>query len=373
MKTGLSLQDLAREIERQAHAKRDLVAPVEMLAMRADPAGGASLFVGGDNFPVSNLAHDQIGAFCGIPAKYYDRCLAERPDLLAGNVNAWMPQDPHAKRLVRTMDGRVRAFLSDAYRPLENVDLAEAALPVLMDLKLEVVSAEITERRLYLKCVDPSINRDIPTGKRMGDGSHTIFDTCVPALVISNSEVGSGALTIESGVWTRACTNLAVFAQSGMKKHHVGARHSLSGVDNIAELLSDDTKRATDKAIWLQVRDVVRGAFDEARFEARLAKITDTANQPIEADVVKVVEFTAKRFDLTDGERSSVLTHLIQGGDLTRYGLHAAITRTAEDLPSYDRASDFERLGGQIIDLPQSQWRDISTASGNAKALALAA
>lgn len=371
MKTGKTLVQLATEIERQANSKRDMVAPTTQIAMRTDDRNAPVLFVGDHHFDVNEIAHNQIGDHVGIPAKYYDRMRTEAPDLLAHNVNTWMHRHP-ATRLVRTLDGTARAFLSDKYRPLENADLAEAVLPVLMEMKLELISAEITERRLYLKCVDQSINRDIPAGRRMGDGSHTIFDTCAPAIVISNSEVGYGQLSVESGVWTRACTNLAVFSQSSMKRRHVGARHELA-TDNIMELLSDETRTATDKAIWLQVRDVVRGAFDEARFDAQIARIRETTEQKIEADPIKVIEFTAKRFGMTDGERGGVLRHLIEGADLSRYGLFNAITRTAEDLASYDRASEFERMGGQIIDLAPSSWRDLSAAKGDPLKLALAA
>jgi hypothetical protein len=76
-----------------------------------------------------------------------------------------------------------------------------------------------------------------------------------------------------------------------------------------------------------------------------------------------VVEVTATRFGLNETERKSVLDHLIRGGDLSQYGLHNAITRTAEDLDDYDRASDFERFGGQIIELPANEWRQIAEAA----------
>jgi len=359
MKTGKTLVELAMEITRQRDAKRDLIARTDQITMLPETA----LMIGTESFQVNDLAHNQIGTQLGIPAAYYDRMKENDPDLLAENVNAWLRREP-TKRLVRTLDGRVRAYLSDRYRPLENSDLAEAVLPVLMDLNLELVSSEITEKRLYLKAVDKRINRDIPAGRRMGDGSHTIFDTVAPAIVISNSEVGYGQLSVESGVWTRACTNLAVFSQASMKRRHVGARNVLEA-DNIQELLSSETRAATDKAIWLQVRDVVKGAFNEAVFDAQIDRIRVTTDQPIEADPVKVVEFTAKRFGMNDTERGSVLTNLIKGADLSRYGLFNAITRTAEDLASYDRASDFERIGGQIIDLSPSQWKDVSNASGN--------
>ena len=367
MKTGKSLTELAQEIERQAKAKRDLIASTKDIGLvpTGTPDGlGVELFVGGDGFMVNEIGHQQLAEHAGVPTKYYGRMLEDAPQLLAENVNTWLHRNP-VKRLVRTMDRTTRAFLSDSYRPLEHADLAEAVLPVLFDLKLELVSAEITERRLYLKAVDQRINRDIPAGRKMGDGSHTIFDTCVPAVIISNSEVGMGQLSVESGVWTRACTNLAVFSQNSMKRRHVGARHELSNTENLADLLSDEARSATDRAIWLQVRDVVRGAFNEAMFDAQIERIKGTTTQRIEADPVKVVEFTSKRFGLSDGERSGVLRHLIEGADLTRYGLFNAVTRTAEDLKSYDRAYEFERLGGQIIDLPQSQWNRIANAEGN--------
>jgi hypothetical protein len=331
----------------------------------AAPAGGKRaplLRVGEEIFGVNSIAHDQIGTHTGIPAKYYDRMVHEHPELLANNINAWFAKYP-APRLVRTLDGNARAFLSDSYRPLENFDLAESVLPILFDEKLEIMSCEITDRRLYIKAVDPRISRDVPSGHKMGDGSHTLFDTCSPAIIISNSEVGAGALSVDSGVYTKGCTNMALLAAAGMKRRHVGARHAIAEGEQIAHLLSDETRRATDKAIWLQVRDVVKGAFEEARFEAAAAKLAGLAEQPIKGDPVRVVELSAKHFGVSQDESTSVLRHLIEGGDLTRYGLFNAFTRTAQDVESYDRATEFERMGGALVDLPANEWRVLAQAA----------
>jgi hypothetical protein len=72
--------------------------------------------------------------------------------------------------------------------------------------------------------------------------------------------------------------------------------------------------------------------------------------------VTKIVEIVGKKLTLTEGERKGVLSRLIEGGDLTRYGLHAAITRASADVEDYDRASDLERIGGNVITLPRSDW-----------------
>ena len=103
----------------------------------------------------------------------------------------------------------------------------------------------------------------------------------------------------------------------------------------------------------MTVRDVVKGSFERAKFDALIDKIEGTQQQPLEGDIPKIVEVTAKTFGFNDGERKSVLDHLIKGGDLSRFGLYNAVTRTAEDLVDYDRASEFERIGEGWLNSPK--------------------
>lgn len=365
MKQGRTLTELAAEIERQRDSKKDVIAGTKAMVMHAEVPKGSPIGLRiGENldFGINGVGHDQIGTHTGIPSKYYDRMAGEAPALLATNVNEWFNRFP-AKRMVRTLDGNVRAFLSDSYRTLENADLAEAVFPVLFDLKLEIMSCEVTERRLYIKAVDERIKKDVPRGHAIGDGSHQFFDTISPAVIVANSEVGMGALSIEWGVFTKVCTNLATIAGAGMKKRHLGAKQGLIDGEEIRHMLTDETKKVTDQAVWMQLRDVLKGAFEEARFEAYTDKLKGLSEQKIENDVVKVVELTSRRFGITETESKSVLRHLIEGGDLSRYGLLNAVTRTAQDLPSYDRASEFERMGGEIIELPANEWKQMAKAA----------
>jgi hypothetical protein len=367
MKAGRTLNELAAEISRQANSKKDYIASTEAMVMFPDDVtdtkqGSVALRLGDmEPLGINDLGHDQIATHTGIPARYYRRMQEEAPALLANNVNEWFQKYP-AKRMARTLDNRLRAFLSDAYRPLENIDLAEVVLPVVGDLGLMVLSGEITETKFYLKCVDKRIERDVPTGRKIGDGSHVFFDTVSPGLIISNSEVGHGSLAVDAGIFTSMCTNMATISNAGMKRRHTGVRHGLLG-DDVRELLTDATKRATDRAIWMQVRDIVRGAFEEAKFDAHCQKLAGIAERRIEGDPLKVVELTAVRFAMNEDERTSVLRHLIEGGDLTQYGVMAAITRTASDLDSYDRASDFERFGGDVLELPANDWQALAKAA----------
>src|SRR5262245_14401480 len=104
---------------------------------------------------LTNYAHGQLSQHLGIPKAYYDRMRAEQPALLAGNVNTWFKADATNKRMLRTLDGQVRAVLSPKYRPLDNFDLANVVLPTLIDRKAEIVSAELTETRMYIKAILP--------------------------------------------------------------------------------------------------------------------------------------------------------------------------------------------------------------------------
>lgn len=369
MKTGKSLMDLAAEIVRRSEAKADYVVQTRALRMvpelptveNAPPL--VALEFGDRHVGINEVAHGQLADHVAIPTKYYDRMRAEAPALLASNVNHWLEANP-GERMVRTMDGRARAFLSDKYRPMENESLAEAIFPVLNDLQVEIMSADITDRKFYIKAVDRRILADVPAGKRIGDGSHTFFDTLSPAITIANSEVGLGALSVETSIFTKVCTNLATISRAGsVRKHHVGSRHELGGED-IYRMLSDTTRRLDDAALWSRVRDVVRTAFNEAAFRALVdERIKGMVDQPITGDPVRAVDLAAKRLGVGETEKASVLRHLITGGDLTRYGLFNAVTRAAEDLESYDRATEFERLGGMVIELPANDWRAIAEAA----------
>lgn len=365
MKTGRSLTDLAAEIERQAKSKKDYVSNLEAVTMLAPDEVPRLAIDGVDQFDVTATAHNQIAEHVKIDRRYYDRMRREAPQLLATNVNHWFRANP-APRMLRTLDGKVRAMLSSSYQRLDNEDFAAATLPILSARNLTVMSCEITESRLYIKAVDEKLYRDVPVGYRMGDGSHKIFDTNAPAVILSNSEIGFGRLVVETGVYTQACTNLALFAGAGVKRTHVGARHHLADGMDVAELdrvLTDATKRKTMEALWMQVRDVIASAFDAAAFERRCEALEVAAGRRITGRIDKVMELTQERYGLSVPEKDSVLRYLIEGGSLSQYGLQAAITRTAHDAESYDRATELEYVGGRVIELAPTEWQAMAEAA----------
>jgi hypothetical protein len=359
MKTGLSLQQLAQEIERRAASKRDVVVSTKNIEMTED----LNLVVAErESFGINKICHNQIASFVDIPKKYYDKCMSEDPRLLANNVNAWFRKYP-ADRMVRGLDGNARAFLSNRYRPLENEDLAIPVLTAANDLGLDCMSSQLTDSRMYIKLVDPKVTKELEAkGGNFGDGKHIIVRTLAPALTVSNSEVGQGALSVLGGVYDAFCSNLASFGERSTRKYHVGGKHEIVG-EEIYALLSDDTHRKTDQATWAQIGDVVRAAFDRARFDALCDKIADTQNDKIEGDPVQVVKLATSRFNLSEATGTGILRHLIEGGDLSRFGLYNALTRASQDVEDYDDATALERHGAQIIELPQTEWSMLAEAA----------
>ena len=89
--------------------------------------------------------------------------------------------------------------------------------------------------------------------------------------------------------------------------------------------------------------------MDSVEFRRFVDSLNDLAATRINGDIAGTVGKLAATYNLSKMEHDGVLGHLIQGGDLSRYGLINAVTRSAEDNPSYDRATELEALGGRLI------------------------
>lgn len=353
MKAGLALPDLAAELTRQKAAKRDFVA--DSRALRFETIDGASRLViknGAEHgFSVTEHAHGQLASRLAIPRVYFDRMRREHPALLDQNVNAWF-QKKAERRMVRTLDGAARAYLSERYRRLDNYDLAEAVLPLVAEHKdARVESAQITATKFYVKMLFPRIEGEVKKG-----------DVVQAGVVVSNSEVGAGSLAVQPLVFRLVCSNGLIVQDASLKRHHVGRAEG--GDDEAHELFADETLKADDHAFFLKVRDLVRATLDAGKFAKIVERLRESTETKIEGDPVKAVEVLADRFSLSDGERGGVLRHLIAGADLSKFGVVNALTAYAQEPAlDYDRATEFEQLGGRVLELSASDWRSVASAN----------
>ncbi len=357
MQTGLSLVDLAKKISANQDLKLDLIAETSALEVQhatdgvvsliAPGASGSTVPSSGSPFPLLPTAHRQIANHTGIPAAYYDRMLAQQPDLLANNIRTWFRANP-AKRMIRTLGGDARAFLSNRYQRIENEEIANTVLPVLADLPdVKFVSTQVTDTRMYIQAVTPRVSGEVVKG-----------DVVQAGVIISNSEVGLGSVSIRPIIYRLACLNGMVIADGKFTARHVGAR-----IDNTEQLWSDEAKRADDRAVLLKVRDVVKAAVTEVTFRETIEKLRGLTEIKVSGDPAKAVEVLAKKVGATEDERGGILRALIEGGDLSGWGLLNAITHQAHTARSYDRSVEIEHMGGSLIDLPKKDWTEILEAA----------
>ena len=300
------------------------------------------------HYDVGEIAHRQIGQFLKIPATYYDRMRREYPQLLTLNANGWFAQMPQAKRMLRTLDGTARALLSDRYRRIDNFEVASAVLPIISRMEgAGVESCELTDSRMYLKVVNPRVTAEIKKG-----------DIVQAGVLISNSEVGMGSVTVSPLIYRLVCSNGMIAEDGKLRKYHVG-RANESRED--FSIYRNETIEADDKAFLMKLEDSVKAAVDQARFAAivdKLRESTEATFQP--QQVQQVVELASKEYGFTDSESSGILGHLDAGGDLSLYGLANAVTRQAQDVASYDRSTELEATGYRIITMAPSLWRNLT-------------
>ena len=137
MKQGKTLAELGRELQRQRQNRQDFLADTRSLEVETN-SYGSTLHLSLDSktygFGIGELAHQQIAARLNIPYRYYQKMQNEASELLDRNVNTWLEQKPE-RRMIRVLDGKVRAFLSDRYRRLDNLELCAAVLPVIQEMQ----------------------------------------------------------------------------------------------------------------------------------------------------------------------------------------------------------------------------------------------
>lgn len=351
MRIGKSIEDLSRELLRVKDAKRDWLADTRRLTFSV-PGGTPTIALAGvpQPLPLTRLAATQVAEHTGVPMRFFDRLAEKYPAELAQTVNAILQNEP-ATRMVRALDGQMRALLSNSYRPLDNDIAAEGILPALMQPGVRIESCELTGTKLYIKAVFTDRQTPVKVG-----------DFVQAGVVFSNSEVGAGAFSLQPLIYRLACKNGAIMADDhgSVRAIHLGGKNSES---EVREYFANDTRRSLDQTFILKVRDTIKYMASPEFLERMAGKMRDATEQKIEGKIEEVMDVTAKKLSLTDTERAGVLQQLAAGGDLTRFGLANAVTRFSQDVLDYDRATDLERLGGRVLELGDRDWNAIALAA----------
>lgn len=379
MKSGMNLQELLTEVIRQEETKRDFIVNTHVVQMQEIEGDLAIVFQDrpmGDlqRFPVSENAHRQIATRLNVPWKYYTRLLTDHRDLVVANVNTLFEREPEM-RMVRVLDGKVRAFLSNQYRRLDNAELLQQVLPPVVEgtTPSALLSSWVGDDKMHLKVVftDNSLARDLSDRHAepitheivgVGDARPHSFqgnaegrDIIRPGIVISNSETGHGSMTIRGFFYREFCYNGCVLGEETAfeaKRTHVGKR-----ISEMGEIFSDETKRQEDRVIMSQMTDSLFAMTDSKRIDAVANRLRAIRNGTQIQDAFATVEKVSELLSTTESESKGILESLIKDRDYSQWGMVNAVTEQANrDDISYARACEFEEMGAQIIKLSADAW-----------------
>lgn len=367
MKQHMTIQQLLEEVKRQQAGKVDFAADTSKFQMQQfdDMPNKVGMVVLErdsqllDRYEITENAHQQIASRLNIPFKYYQRLLADHADLLIHQVNELFQREPEI-RLVRTLDKKVRAFLSNQYLRIDNDYVLENALPPIIhgDIgQTKLLSCSVNDENMHIKGLFEDVQIDLgPTARNNAQ------DIVKPGFYIRNSEVGKGSLSVRGFFYRSYCTNGCVFGSEEMfafSRSHIGSKLLK---DATYRVLSQETQALEDKAIISQVTDVMKALgsrefIDEMGAKLRALKQGEAIQQPVAA-----VEVLGKELGLTQSEQDNALTNLLKDGDLSRWGALNAVTAIANDTESYERATELEGMGSQIINMPAKVWTNIAQA-----------
>jgi hypothetical protein len=340
---------LSEELERQKNSKYDVVVSTENLIVLKDgdtikmdvPVIREDNEVEGKQFGITDYCHSQIATKTGIPYRYYQKMQEEgKLDLLAQNINTWLPSKE--KRLVRILDGKVRALLSDRYRVIDNYDILWKALESVSEVKktygidVNIVDAKVTEQHLYIKAVSPQLTADI---KKV-----TGLEPVVGGIIISNSEVGAGAVSIKPFIEVIVCTN-GLISDKILKRIHTGRERDIGVID-----WSDETLMHEDLALFGRIQDMIKYTFDPEIFKSWVDSINKVASVELNKPII-ALDNVIKHFKIPEKKKESLLNQLFKE-DKSQWGLAMAVTRCAQDEEDFEKRIELEHIGAQILELP---------------------
>ena len=380
-----TLTDLVAILRDQHGRKVDVVAPAT--AIRSDAGTwvvqGAEPIIDADGvgtgdgrYVPTDHADGSIAEKLGIPRAYLRRLRADRVDLYDANVNGWLhgsvlggrsfgaaydaepetsPQPDSRSFLVRAFRGDdgtgvARALLSDRYRIVDNLDVLTAALDGVRDagVAVEIEAADLTETRMMVRVACPSVHElapDLLAGYRspFTGASGTDNPVISAGLVIGNSEVGGGALTIVPRLRVEVCKNGMTVNRDALRHVHLGGK-----MDDGIIRWSDDTQQRNLDLIRAQARDAVATFLDVDYVRAKIAEMRQKAGTVIDkpADAVTSV---AKSLKIPTEHTDAILAHFIAGAQPTAMGLVNAVTSVAQTVPNADVAAEMEAAAVDVL------------------------
>ncbi len=372
------LSQLVAELERQRESVVDFIADSRELDVLDSSDGmylvSNSIQVGEwltEATPISDKALAQMGQRVepDVPVTFLRRLASQRPKLCAELLTQLL-HETAKRRLIRVLDGKIRAFLSDRYLCIDHYALAFAALDAVKASNGNVVSASLTETNMRLKFttqeVWDSIDNAAPNSQqfinlrgmganpdlltRLGQGAQDHDEmqggigTVVPTCTLSNSETGNGRLILELGVLNSYCLNTCLMDES-VARVHLGETMEVG-------VYSSATIALETASIMAKIKDAISAAFHPATFSKMVDRMRSAKDTAIQSPAPAVTQ-CIKDHGLPESYADDLLAYFVRE-EQTAYGMGQAVSRFAQDFDDPDKSYELEKVAGSIYNQPQS-------------------
>jgi len=270
--------------------------------------------------------------------------------------------------------GVLRAMLSDRFGRIDHLDLLMSVLSGIREagVDLEIRECDLTDHFMRVRAYSPQVSALAPTllgnyrnpfanpemeaaRKRISawqgvaaregqseDGLPVVF----AGFEFGNSETGHGAVSLQPRLLVRVCKNGLTLPAFAVKKAHLGAR--------VDEGWGFEVQAKSLDVIKAQAKQKVAEWLSSDFLTARVTELEQAAGAVI-ASPAKTAKVLAKRFEWTEAEADSILSHFTLGGQGTAAGFANAITSFTQTIPSAERASTLDDQAVAAMELAAAQ------------------
>ncbi len=278
--------------------------------LRMSQEGTLEISNNGDsgNYQLSDLATTQMCQRLDVPVAYYRRLPGEMKAMVA---NYDLSRQNGQGFLLRGKGEWIRAFLSDRYVVYNNSQISEVVQELLKEADVEIKTFVFEETHMFLKIISNEIVDDA-SGLKAG-------------VMVGNSEVGMGSISVEPFVFRKVCTNDLIVTQEKSFRHaHI---------------------HFTPLELNRRMAEGISSAFHVA--STTLDTFLATRMEPI-PDPVAMIKKLAEERKLSQKFMDEVVSHYQAEPESSRFGVINAFTSAAQTLAPLQRI-EVERFAGTLV------------------------
>ena len=328
---NLNLSALINQVEKEEQAKKDyLVDTRSMLVGTENSESYLTIPIGRSrqSFRLNETARQQLASRLNVPLPFAERLRTEEPALYDRTFNTLLHRKDE-QRLVRTSGSDTcRAYLSKNYKIMDNDEFLAVVLPILsINPNLNLQEAFLSDTHLQLSITQEESDRHVRPGDAVKYG-----------VVLLNSEVGLGSLSLSSFIYRLVCSNgLVVPEREGsLRRIHLGRAMA-------------DVNDNYNRSIWREYSNAIKELLSSKRFEEIMASMRAAAARPIVKDAEVIVEEIGKKFNLSKEEQALVQAQYKANADMSVWGLVNSVTEAAKEATTIQRRNELQIIGGKLL------------------------